>query len=196
MRRLFFISQLIVFMVILNGCMSSPARNYYQIYLSIEEGNVFQALNKTLLVDRVDVDNLYDDYRIVYRVSPYQLNFYSYEFWAEKPDKLVRDAITHYLLTKRVFQRIVQELSKGEPDLLLRSKIHAIEEVDTVTAWYARLAMEMEITDFKSGESIFFHHFDRREALPEKSVRMIPIVISQILREELEKMVAEIKRLH
>ena len=123
MRKVNLIILLIGISILLNGCMSSPERRYYQLHLSLEGDAVFQTIDKVILIDRVGVDDLYDDFRIVYRISPYQLNFYSYEFWGENPSKLVRDAITHYLLGKRVFQKVIQEISKGDPDFVLRSKI-------------------------------------------------------------------------
>ena len=186
------ISLFCIIAVILSGCMSAPSRRYYQIYLTLQKDSAFQVIDKELLVDRIEVDDLYDDYRIVYRESPYQLNFYSYEFWAEKPAKLIQDAVVHYLLAKGVFSKVFKEVSKGNPDLVLKSRIHIIEEVDTETFWYARLAMEMEISDFQSGESLLFHQFDRQESLSGKDVAQVPIVISRILKEELAKIIRAI----
>ncbi|MBN1225204.1 MAG: membrane integrity-associated transporter subunit PqiC [Candidatus Aminicenantes bacterium] len=189
MKKIFLFCIITVF---LSGCMSAPSRRYYQIYLSLEEESASRLFDKVLLVDRVDVDDLYDDYRIVYRESPYQLNFYSYEFWADKPAKLVQGAVIHYLLGKEMFHKVIKELSKGDPDLVLRSRIHTIEEVDTETSWYARLAMEMEISDFKSGESILFHQFDRKVSLSDKNVAQVPIALSRILKEELGKVISDL----
>lgn len=178
--------------VYLCGCMTAPSRRYYQIYLSLEEESATQVIDKVLFVDRVDVDDLYDDYRIVYRESPYQLNFYSYEFWADKPAKLVQDGIVHYLLGKGVFSKVFKELSEGDPDLVLRSRIHTIEEVDDEISWHARLAMEMEISDFQSGKSLLAHKFDRKMALSDKDVAQVPVVISRILKDELDRIISEL----
>jgi uncharacterized lipoprotein YmbA len=172
--------------------MSSPSRRYFQIYLTPDDGMDFQTIDKTLMIESIGMDELYDDFRIVYRESLYQVNFYSYEFWAEKPDQLTRYAIVHYLLEKKAFRKIIQELSKGTPDLLLKMKIHIIEEVDTVTDWYARLSMELEAIDFSSRESVHYYNFDRREKLTEKEVSQVPIAISRILREELVRFIRDL----
>lgn len=45
--------------------------------------------------------------------------------------------------------------------------------------------MEIEILDFSSGESILFHEFDRKEKMPDMDIVSLPMVLSQILKEEL-----------
>jgi uncharacterized lipoprotein YmbA len=192
MRKIYLVFLTFTLSLCLFACMSSPSRRYFQIYLTPDDGMDFQTIDKTLMIESIGMDELYDDFRIVYRESLYQVNFYSYEFWAEKPDQLTRYAIVHYLLEKKAFRKIIQELSKGTPDLLLKMKIHIIEEVDTVTDWYARLSMELEAIDFSSRESVHYYNFDRREKLTEKEVSQVPIAISRILREELVRFIRDL----
>ncbi len=182
----------ILLILFLGGCMSSPSRKYYQLHLIDPDQPVSKTISKTVLVEPIDIDDLYDDFRIVYRLSPFELNYYSYEFWADKPAKLLQDSITHYLLKKKVFQKVIKETSGGEADLQWKSRIHAIEEVDTQDVWYARLAMDVELIDFKSQERLYFHQFDKQEKLPVKSVGMVPVVISRILEEELDRIIRDI----
>jgi len=185
-------SVIVLLILVLSGCMSSPPRRYYQLYLGDKEEPGERTIGKTILIERIDVDDLYNDFRVVYRVSPYQLNYYSYEFWADKPAKLIRDSITHYLLRKNIFQKVIQEISSGEPDILWKSKIHFVEEIDSTEAWYARLSMEIELVEFKSKERLYYHQFDRREHLATKSVALVPVVLSKILEEELGKVVRDL----
>ena len=182
----------VLLILCLAGCMSSPARKYYQLHLAEAEGLISKTINKNVLIEPIDIDDLYDDYRIVYRLSPFELNYYSYEFWADKPAKLIRDSIVHYLMKNNVFQQVTQEISRGEPDILWKSKVHSIEEVDTQDVWYARLAMEVELVDFKSKERLYFYQFDRQEKLATKSVMLVPVILSKILEEELDIVVRDI----
>ncbi len=183
------------FILFLGGCWSSPARKYYQFHLGDEAESRAKIIEKTVLVERIEVDELYDEFRVVYRVSPYEMNYYSYEFWADKPATLIRDSITHWLLRKNLFKKVTQQISGGEPDILWLSKIHIIEEIDTPGAWYARLSMEIELFDFKSKESLYYHRFDRREKLVTKSVGLVPVVLSKILEEELGKVIKDLSQI-
>ncbi len=176
---------MVLFILCMAGCMSSPARKYYQLYLAEAEGPISKTIDKHILIEPVDIDDLYDDFRIVYRLSPFELNYYSYEFWADKPAKLIRDSVVHYLMKNKVFRKVTQEISRGDPDILWKSKVHSIEEVDTQDVWYARLAMEIELVDFKSKERLYFYQFDRQEKLATKSVMLVPAILSKILEEEL-----------
>jgi len=179
----------VLFVFVLSGCMSSPDRKYYQFHLGGDEKPGQKMINKTVLIEPIDVDDLYDDFRVVYRISPYELNYYSYEFWANKPANLIRDSITQYLSQKKIFQNVIQEISRGDPDILWKSKIYFVEEIDTPEAWYARLSMEIELVDFETKKQICHHKFDRREELLKKSAAEVPVMLSKILEEELRKVI-------
>lgn len=185
---------ILLLVFVLSFCMSSPDRKYYQIHLKGDEEPGQRTINKIVLIEPIQVNDLYDDFRVVYRLSPYELSYYSYEFWADKPSNLIRDSITHYLSQKNIFQKVIQNFSSGDPDILWESKIHFIEEVDTPVTWYARLSMEFELVDFKSKKRIYHHKFDRREELDKKSAAEVPVVLSKILEEELRKVVNDLYR--
>lgn len=191
MRKYSFIILLIIF---LSSCMSSPGRKYYQLYLEGEEKPAEKTINKIIMIEQVKVDDLYDDFRVVYRISPFQINYYSYAFWADKPAKLIRDSLTHYFLKRQIFRKVIQEISEGIPDIVLKSKIHFIEEIDSPESWYARLSMEIEVLDFESNERLYFQQFDRREPLYAKNVALVPVVLSNILEAELNKIIEDLDR--
>jgi ABC-type uncharacterized transport system auxiliary subunit len=179
---------------ILWSCMSSPIRKYYQIQLTGSWAEGLQTIDRILRVDPVFVDDLYDDFRILYRVSPFEVNFYSYGFWADKPGKLIGDAVSHYLAGKNVFAGVTRTVAGSDPDLVLMARIHVIEEIDETEAWFGRLAMSLEFQEFPSGLTLHVHNFDRTEKMPGKDVAHLPAVISRILEEELALAVSALAR--
>lgn len=179
---------------VLWSCMTSPVRRYYQIQLTGTHSEGVPQIDKALRVDPVTVDDLYDDFRILYRVSPFEVNFYSYGFWAEKPGKLVGDAMSHYLAQNNIFTQVSRTIVGTDPDIVLKSRIHVIEEIDENADWYGRLAMDLEFQEFLSGRALYNHRFDRTEVLPEKDVVYLPAVISRILEEELARAVGGLAR--
>ncbi len=178
----------------LTGCMSSAGKQYYQLFLpssmpgaAASQGNTAAPrLDKILMVEPVEIEAIYNDYRVVYRTSPYQLNYYSYHFWIKKPGKLIRDSIREYLEVKQVFPRVITGFSMGNPDLILKASVHVIEEVDRPGPWYAHLKMDIEIKDFKTGEAVLFHSFNRQKQLIMKKVSQVPVAVSKMLQEELD----------
>jgi ABC-type uncharacterized transport system auxiliary subunit len=175
------------------GCFSSlPDKIYLQIHL--EEGTAPAArFEKSLLIDRIVVDELYDDFRILYRLSPYEVNYYSYSFWAEKPSKMIRDSLDHYFAARNIFSKVALNPVGAEADWILRCTLHRIEEIDAPAAWAARLTMDLEIAEAKTGAVLAARHFDRREPLTKKNVAEVPVVLSRILAEELAALFAELK---
>jgi ABC-type uncharacterized transport system auxiliary subunit len=168
------------------ACFSaSPDKTYLQLHLEAA-GAPPSVFDKALFIDRIVVDELYDDFRIIYRVTPFEINYYAYSFWAEKPARMVRDTLEHYFVEKKTFRRILPDATRGEPDWILRSTIHAIEEIDAVTSWSARLAMELEMVEAKTGATLAARRFDRREPIGRKDVAAVPPVLSRILVEELD----------
>jgi ABC-type uncharacterized transport system auxiliary subunit len=176
---------------LLAGCMTVPSKRYFQITIPPGQDEAMHPwIGKVLYVEPVRIDPLYDDFRILYRVSPYELKYYSYDFWAKKPDALFREAAGGYLDKRQGFSRVVLDVLQATPEIVLRSNLRLIEEVDTPQAWFGRLAMDLEFLEFKSGRTLARHSFDRRMPLAERKVRYLPAAVSTILKEELDKAVA------
>ena len=176
--------------LLLAGCMTVPSKRYFQFNLAPgPEDLMHPMVGKVLYVEPVRVDPLYDDFRILYRVSSYQIGYYSYDFWAKKPDALIRETIGGYLDKMGGFSRVALDVLLVNPEITLRSNIRVIEEIDTPKVWFGRLAMDLEFLEFKSGRTLIKHSFDRRLPLAAQKVRFLPAAISSILKEELDKTV-------
>jgi len=181
-----------VLLVFLSSCFSAgPEKKYYEIHL--EAVPVPEPFTASLFIDRLEIDSLYDDFRIIYRVSAFEINYYAYHFWADKTSKLLRNALVQYLEKSRLFPVLIQEPLKGNADWILRWSVHQIEEVDLADAWFARLSMRLEIADLKSGNVLARRIFDRSEPLSRKDVAEVAGVLSRILAEELRALFAELK---
>jgi uncharacterized lipoprotein YmbA len=191
MRR-FILSGFIIILILflIQGCISSPGKRYYQLHM--EAGKNLPGISKILMVEAVEVDKVYNDYPLVYRLSPYELNYYSYEFWIKKPGQMMQDAVVDYLSKSGSFKKVITKFLEGEPDLLLKAKVNKIEEYDRKDGWFAHLNMEMIIKTLKTGEIVLVHNFDRNKRLSAKKVARVPIALSIILEEELTKVVKQL----
>ncbi len=150
-------------------------------------------LAKSLDVGRVDVADVWNDFRIIYRRSATELNYYPNEFWAGKPDRLLRETIFHYLQERKVFAEVGLEGDRESHDWVLRCRVHRLEEVDLANIWGARLAMDMSVVENKTGQVIETRSFDRTMPLARKSVSELPVGLSKILIEELEALVQSLR---
>ena len=178
--------------ILIAGCFSTPAKRYFQIVPIDKSPEPHARVERTLYIEPVRVDPLYDDFRVIYRVSPFELKYYSHAFWAKKPDDLFREAISDYLGRKEGFPRVTMDVLQGDPQVVLRASVRLLEEIDEPNAWFGRLAMDLEFLEFKSGKSILKHTFDRRKALGARKVQFLPAVLSDILVEELDAVMGKL----
>lgn len=178
--------------LLLAGCFSSPGKKYFQIVPMEKSAELHPKIGRALYIEPVRVDPLYDDYRVIYRVSPFELRYYATVYWAKKPDLLFREALSDYLLRKEGFPRVQIDILQGEPDIVLRSNVRLIEEIDNPKVWFGRLAMDLEFVEFKSGKTIARHSFDKRVQLGTRKVQYLPAVLSGILVDELDVAVAKL----
>jgi ABC-type uncharacterized transport system auxiliary subunit len=184
------------FMVLALAACFGPgqAKRYFDFQpLLIEHAGEGPALDKVLYVDRVEVEDLWNDFRIIYRRSAMELNYYPYEFWAEKPDKLLRDSIYHFFSERRAFRELSLDPETNRPDWVLRCRVHRLEESDLAQTWSARLAMDITVVETKSGSVVQSRSFDRTMPLNRRSVSDLPVVLSRILTEELEALVQSLR---
>jgi ABC-type uncharacterized transport system auxiliary subunit len=176
----------LVSILLLAGCFSTPAKRYFQIVAMDLNAQPHASIGKVVYIEPVRVDPLYDDYRVIYRVSPYELKYYASVFWAKKPDALFREAISDYLIQKGGFPRVMIDVLQGDPEIALRTNVRLVEEIDNPNVWFARLAMDLEFLEFKTGRTIVRHSFDRRLPLEARKVRFLPGVLSGMLITELD----------
>ncbi len=181
----------------ITGCIASVGKEYFQLYLPQNTpvaagGETTRPIDKILLVESVEVDPIYNDYPLVYRTSPFHLNYYSYKYWIKKPGLLVRESIVDYFSKNNIFKKVITGFSGGEPDIQLKAVVYIIEEYDRPDAWFARLKMDIRIVDFKTGEPVLSHSFDRQRQLASRKVEHLPAAVSSLLQEELDKVVSEL----
>jgi len=178
--------------VFMSGCGAAPVKRYFQIRMTAANEPALPKVDRRVLVEPAAVDPLYDDVRILYRVAPNELMYYPYEFWAERPGRQIGTAMAEFLTNMKVFPAVWQDRTKGEPEVVLRSRVHALEEVDTSDVWQGRLAMVIEFVDAKTGAPIVSRSFDRSGKMFRRDVGVLPGVVSRLLGEELGKAVWEL----
>jgi ABC-type uncharacterized transport system auxiliary subunit len=177
------------------ACFSVPTKRYFEIVAIGKDAQLHPKVEKVLYIEPVRVDPLYDDFRVIYRVSKFELQYYTYVFWAKKPDNLFRDAMGDYLKEKEGFTRVTLDVLQGDPEIVLRSNVRLVEEIDNPKVWFARLAMDLEFLEFKSGKSLLRHSFDRRLPFEVRKVPQFPAILSRILTEELDIAVGKLAKI-
>ncbi len=120
-------------------------------------------------VEPLAADDAYQDERIVYRTSPYRLDYYHYHRWSAAPGVLIAGYLEQALERSGRFRAVVRERT-GSADVVLGGRVIAIEEVDeSRTRWLGRITVELTLEDAKTGEVLWTGELAETEPLAAQS---------------------------
>jgi ABC-type uncharacterized transport system auxiliary subunit len=163
---------------------SLPETRYYQLAPSGEPVRGAGGGGGVLVVEALTTDEAYDDERIVYRTSPFRLDYYEYQRWSSPPGVMIGNYLEQALERSGRFRAVVRDLTP-DAEAVLAGRVLAIEEVDrTRTAWIGRIVIELRLSDARSGEALWTEQLEEIEPLrrqsPEGLAAALSIAMSRI----------------
>ena len=138
-----------------------------------------------LVVEPLTTDAGYDDERIVYRTTPFRVDYYQYHRWTSAPGVMVGNYLERALEGSGKFRAVVREPTPDAP-VVLAGRVLAIEEVDrSKTEWLGRIALELVLTDARTGALLWTEQLEETEPLrqqsPEGLAAALSIAMSRIV---------------
>lgn len=179
------IRNVLVLVPVLAACGSAPPATRYYHLAAPQQHKPSGKL--VLVLEPLTTDAAYDDERIVYRTSPYRLDYYDYHRWSAAPGVLVGNFLEEALERGGHVRAVRRELTT-DADAILSGRIAAIEEVDvSKQQWEARIVIELNLSDVASGETLWSEQYEEREPLRDQS----PEGLARALSSALSRIVAE-----
>src|SRR5262245_37365330 len=132
---------------LLAGCSltkPAPEIHHYALTLTLPEVSSNTA-TPSLIVSPFDARDPYGQDLMVYRSSPYRLDFYNYHRWAAVPAELVTDWTRRYLRRSGLFAKVFPS-TEGNADWILAGVIHQFDEVDHENTWEALVSIDFWLT--------------------------------------------------
>ena len=103
--------------VLLGACAGKlPETRFYQL-APIEKASEPTG-QATLVLEALATDPAYDDDRIVYRTTPYRLDYYQYHRWSATPGMMVGNYLEQAFESSGKFRSVVREQSADAPAVL------------------------------------------------------------------------------
>jgi ABC-type uncharacterized transport system auxiliary subunit len=134
-----------------------------------------------LAIEPLETDPAYDDERIVYRLTPYRLDYYNYHRWSSAPGSLIADYLERAFERSGNFRSVTREATASS--VTLGGRVVAIEEVDTSkTSWVGRVVVELRLTDTATGEVLWTEQYEEREPLTQQNPEGLAMGLSKALR--------------
>lgn len=130
-NRSFFLLVSVSALFLLSGCSSPvPITHYYTFHPQsfANKPPAATTVPHIVAIDTFNADVPYQQERIVFRTSPYEVNFYEYRKWLRPPTDLVTEQMYHALRASGLFRDA--QLSETGADYLLQGRIVMFEQ------WY------------------------------------------------------------
>jgi uncharacterized lipoprotein YmbA len=178
------------------GCGSVPLKQYYTLnYLPSSQRERLNPAVYPCVVRLRDfnIEEAYDRPQIVYRQSPFQLQYDYYRAWAVKPSRMVTDLVYKHLLTANLVSGVVRRFDEGpKPDFELSGMLEAIDEYDSQELWFAHIALRMTLSRISDGSVLFEKRFDLRKRVyehkPENVIRELSSLLEYIMTQSVRGM--------
>jgi ABC-type uncharacterized transport system auxiliary subunit len=169
---------------------SAPETRYYQ--LAAPQAQAKQPGDASIAIEPLTSDGAYDDDRIVYRVTPYRLDYYNYHRWSAAPGTMLSNYLQDAFSRSGRFRAVTREASDAVP-VVLGGRVIAIEEVDqSKTSWVGRVAVELTLTDTVTNKILWSQRFEETEPLHEQSPEGLARGLSRAMSRITERALPEV----
>ena len=180
------------------SCLGARAveRNYFVLHGEpLKEPSSARPVDGLVRVRDMDTDSVYEKFQIVVRRSPYQLRYSEQNVWAVKPNQMVSDLVAQALDGSDTFTGVTRELRDARPAYTMSGRVSAIELYDSGDLWFAHLSMQLHLTRFGDGASIWAFEFDERKEINPQAFEHGVRALSELLQRAIVAAVRQVQML-
>jgi ABC-type uncharacterized transport system auxiliary subunit len=127
------------------GCGGVPKTYYYTLQAPAAPAPTDPRTSYVLGVERFRAPELLRDDRIVYYVSPTQVNFYQHHRWGSDPATLLTEYAAQWADSSGVFTQVRMLPVRETVDYILGGSVLSFEEVDTEGGAKVRMGLALSL---------------------------------------------------
>jgi ABC-type uncharacterized transport system auxiliary subunit len=162
---------------------------YYQLSVPADVHHAeTNASGISLAIGPMVASHLYREDRIVYSSGQQQMGTYEYQRWTEPPAEMISEVLLRQLRASGRYREVYSQRSGSRADYVLRGRLFDFKEVSG-SPLMARVTVEWELHDTKSGSMVWSHHYGHDEAVSGKDV---PAMVAALDR-NVQRAVSEMK---
>ena len=156
------------------GCGSARPIKYYALTVP---GNMTptaepSAYPITLTVGTLRAPSLYREDHIVYSSAGEGMGLYDSHRWVEPPTDMLQSVLFRELRASGRYRTVNLMRSNARGDYLLQGRLYDFKEVDG-SQLVARVAVEYELQETKSGSTVWSHYYAHDEPVSAKDVSVV-----------------------
>ena len=129
---------------------------------------------------------------LVYRASAEQIGFYEYHRWATDPRQFVTTAIADRLRASGNFADVTVYDGRSHADYIITGRLEKLEEVDYEGGVKAEVALSAQMTEVRTGTTVWANSASDIENVAQRSVPAIVSAMSDTTDRTVEKLLSTI----
>ena len=188
--------------MLLAGCSIAQSKQEVHYYaLSLPSANTASATtaqttaspasSASLVVRPFTAQQPYSRDRMVYRSSPYQVNFYHYHRWVSKPADMVTTLTRRALQQSNLFST-VYPTPDAPADMRLGGVVRQCEEIDQPQSWQAVLSIDVWLSRSRNSSPFWFETYTATQQAAKRNPAAVAEAMSRNLQEILQQLSADL----
>src|ERR1700730_8938387 len=126
----------------------------------------------TLLLGPLRASHLYREDNIVYSSSGEHMGTYAYQRWAEPPTEMLEEVLLRDLRASGRYRAVDALRSNSRGDYILYGRLYDFKE-GSAPALLARITVDLEIREVKSGSTVWTHYYSHDEPVTGKDISAV-----------------------
>jgi|ERR1035438_4219199 ABC-type uncharacterized transport system auxiliary subunit len=157
------------------GCGAARPIQYYQLTVpgdvAAMDGNA-NAYPVSLLVGPLSASHLYREEYIVYSSGGESMGTYQSHRWTEPPTEMMQEVLFRELRASGKYKTVNSLRSSARGDYAVQGRLYDFKEVEG-NGLLARVAVEYELRDLKSGTTVWSHYYSHDEPVGGKEISAV-----------------------
>ena len=146
-KRYILVVSCLLYPIWLCGCAEIPLTHYYTFRPDVGK-NAKTTSSKypyVVAIDTFEADVPYQQDKIVFRTSPYEVNFYEYHKWLRPPEELVTDQVLKLVSSAGMFQNVHARAFESPPDYIIQGRIKMFDQWNSGKTSFVRIQLEYHL---------------------------------------------------
>ncbi len=175
------------------GCLGKVTYpTYYTLDVPSPPDPPVQASAPTIAVRQFRLPDYLRQGAIAYRPSPEQIGFYNYQRWAVNPREFVSRAVVERLRASGKFSDVALYDGRSNADFILTGSLERLDEIDYQDGVNAEVALSAQITDFRSGKTVWAGNASQTAKVNERTVAGVVAAMDRALDSAMQKLLASV----
>jgi ABC-type uncharacterized transport system auxiliary subunit len=169
------------------GCGGAHSMQYYQLTVPAQgthgEPN---PSGVSLALGPLMASHLYREDRIVYSAGTLRMGTYEFQRWTEPPAEMIEEVLLRELRASGRYRDVSLQRSNSRADYVLHGRLYDFKEV-AGEPLQARVTMEYDLKDTKSGATVWSHYYNHDEPVSGKDVQAMVTALDHNVQKGVEE---------